>query len=237
MTNKSDTHSGNTCRIVTLTNSLAVCLLHYLSLCNTRLSVCYPIYRDRVSVCLSVTTYIVADYPAICIYTVNHVGFSGCTLQHISCRVPWLPDAAYLVSDFLVTCYTINKYYTFIAKFGEKKKPSGDMHFLGWTNLHVSRLTGQLVLYYTDSWSSTYYRGNMHWIEVLQIFAFHSMWVRRGAQNLYYDFKALAAAAQCRETWQGRHGVWRETRRFVFPPRDFSTPIIFLYSSYQVHEV
>ena len=34
----------------------------------------------------------------------------------------------------------------------------------------------------------------------------------------------------------GRHDVWRETRRFVFPP-DCSTPIIFLYSSYQFYEV
>ena len=35
----------------------------------------------------------------------------------------------------------------------------------------------------------------------------------------------------------GRHDVWRETRRFVLPPRDCSRPIIFLYSSYQFYEV
>ena len=35
----------------------------------------------------------------------------------------------------------------------------------------------------------------------------------------------------------GRHDVWRETRRFIFPPRDFSRAIIFLYSSYQLYEV
>ena len=27
----------------------------------------------------------------------------------------------------------------------------GDMNFLGWTNLHVSRLTGQLIVYFTES--------------------------------------------------------------------------------------
>ena len=35
----------------------------------------------------------------------------------------------------------------------------------------------------------------------------------------------------------GRHDVWRETRQFVFPPRDCSRPIIFLYLSYQFYEV
>ena len=35
----------------------------------------------------------------------------------------------------------------------------------------------------------------------------------------------------------GRHDVWRETRRFVLTPRDFSRPIIFLYSSCQLYEV
>ena len=78
--------------------------------------------------------------------------------------------------------------YTFIAQFGgrhedlfnpdnscrPRAKPEGDMNFLGWTNLHVSRLTGQLIFYYTESWMSTFYRGNMHWIEVLHTFAFHS---------------------------------------------------------------
>ena len=29
--------------------------------------------------------------------------------------------------------------------------PEGDMDFLGWTNLHVSRLTEQLIVYYTES--------------------------------------------------------------------------------------
>ena len=52
----------------------------------------------------------------------------------------------------------------------------------------------------------------MHWIEILQTLAFHFKSVRLGAQNLYYDVTALAAAAQCRKTRQedttswGRHG-------------------------------
>ena len=41
----------------------------------------------------------------------------------------------------------------------------------------------------------------MYWIEVLHTLAFHSQWVRLGV--MYYDVIALAAAAQCRETWQG----------------------------------
>ena len=77
------------------------------------------------------------------------------------------------------------------------------MNFLGWTNIHVSRLTGQLIVYYTESWRRIYYQGNMHWIEVLYTLAFHSQWVRLGARNMYYDVIALAAAAQCRETRQG----------------------------------
>ena len=83
--------------------------------------------------------------------------------------------------------------------------PEGDMNFLGWTNLRVSRLTGQLIVYYTESWRRTYYQGNMHWIEVLHALAFHSQWARLVAQNIYmcYDVIALAAAAQCRETWKG----------------------------------
>ena len=81
--------------------------------------------------------------------------------------------------------------------------PEGDMDFLGWTNLHVSRLTGQLIVYYTESWRRTFYRENIHWIEVLYSLAFHSQWVVLGAQNMYYDVIALAAAAQCRETRQG----------------------------------
>ena len=35
----------------------------------------------------------------------------------------------------------------------------------------------------------------------------------------------------------GKHDVLRETRRFVFPPCDFSRPIIFLHSSYQSYAV
>ena len=35
----------------------------------------------------------------------------------------------------------------------------------------------------------------------------------------------------------GRHDVWRETPQFVFPPRNCSRPIIFLYLSYQFYEV
>ena len=108
-------------------------------------------------------------------------------------------------------------HYTFIDQFGgrhkdlfnpenscrPRAKPEGDMNFLGWTNLHVSRLAGQLIVYYTESWRKAYYQGNMHWVEVLHSLAFHSQWVRLGAQNIYYDVIALAAAAQCRETRQG----------------------------------
>ena len=81
--------------------------------------------------------------------------------------------------------------------------PEGDMNFLGWKNLRVSRLTGQLIVYFTERWRRTYYQGNIHWIEVLHSLACHSQWVRLGAQNMYYDVIALAAAAQCRETRQG----------------------------------
>ena len=102
--------------------------------------------------------------------------------------------------------------YTFIALFGgshedlshpenschPRAKPEGDINFLGGTNLHVSRLTRQLTVYYTESWSTTLY-----------------------------------SAERCAV----KHDVWRETRRFVFPPRDFSRPIIFLKSSYQLYEV
>ena len=35
--------------------------------------------------------------------------------------------------------------------------PEGDMNFLGGTNLRVSRLTGQLIVYYTESCSTTLY--------------------------------------------------------------------------------
>ena len=43
----------------------------------------------------------------------------------------------------------------------------------------------------------------MHWIEVFHALAFHSQWERLGAQNMYFDVTALAAAAECRETGQG----------------------------------
>ena len=63
------------------------------------------------------------------------------------------------------------KYYTFIAQFGgrhedlshrenscrPRAKPEGDINFLGGTNLRVSRLTGQLIVYYTESCSTTLY--------------------------------------------------------------------------------
>ena len=32
-----------------------------------------------------------------------------------------------------------------------RAKPEGDMYFLDGTNLHVSRLTRQLIVYYTES--------------------------------------------------------------------------------------
>ena len=60
-------------------------------------------------------------------------------------------------------------HYTFIAQFGgrhedlshpenscrPRAKPEGDMNFLGGTNLLVSRLTRQLIVYYIESWSTT----------------------------------------------------------------------------------
>ena len=79
---------------------------------------------------------------------------------------------------------------------GKFMSPEGDMNFLGGTKLRVSRLTGQLIVYYTESCSTTLY-----------------------------------SAERCAV----RHD--RETRRFVLPPRDFSRPITFLYSSYQLYEV
>ena len=56
---------------------------------------------------------------------------------------------------------------------------------------------------------------------------------------LYREAVARRYTAQCVVPWDttGKHDVWRETRRFVLPPRDFSRPIIFLYSSYQLYEV
>ena len=55
--------------------------------------------------------------------------------------------------------------YTFIDQFGgrhedlshpensfrPRAKPEGYMNFLDGTNLHISRLTGQLIVYYTES--------------------------------------------------------------------------------------
>ena len=60
------------------------------------------------------------------------------------------------------------EHYTFIAS------PSGHMNFLGGTNTHISRLTGQLIVYYTESLRSTFHRRNMHRIEVSHTLAFHS---------------------------------------------------------------
>ena len=37
------------------------------------------------------------------------------------------------------------------------KSLEGDMNFLGGTNLHVSRQSGQLIVYYTESCSTTLY--------------------------------------------------------------------------------
>ena len=65
----------------------------------------------------------------------------------------------------------IGQQYTFIVQFGgrhedlshpenscrPRAKPEGDMDFLGGTNLRVSRLTGQLIVYYTESCSTTLY--------------------------------------------------------------------------------
>ena len=134
-------------------------------------------------------------------------------------EIPWL-----LLLQAL-GIYLVHVYHTFIAQFGGRHEdlfspenpclpqasPSSDMNFLGWTNLHVSRLTGQLIVNYAESWRSTYYQGNMNWIEVLHTLAIHSKWVRRCVQNLHYNVTAEVAAAQCRETWQedmmsgGRH--------------------------------
>ena len=66
------------------------------------------------------------------------------------------------------------QHYTFIAQFGgrhedlshpensyrPRAKPEGDVNFLGGTNLRVSRLTGQLIVYYTESCSTTLYSAS-----------------------------------------------------------------------------
>ena len=130
-------------------------------------------------------------------------------------------------------------YYTFIAQFGgrhedlfnpenscrQRTKPEVNMNFLGWTNLHVSGLTGQLIVYYTESWRSTSNQRNMHWIKVLH----------RAKPVLWHHGSSRHRAVPWDMT--GRYNVWRETQRFVFPPRDFSWPIIFLSSSYQLYKV
>ena len=80
--------------------------------------------------------------------------------------------------------------------------PTQKIHVARGTNLHVSRLTGQLIFI-----------------------------IPKGEARRY--------TAQSVVPWDttGNHDVWRETRRFVFPPGDFSRPIIFLYSSCQLYEV
>ena len=85
---------------------------------------------------------------------------------------------------------------------------------------------------------STYYQGNMHCIEVLHTLAFHSKGVRLGVQIkpvLWRHNPCRCSAVPWDMT--GRHDVWRETQRFVLPPRDFSRQIIFLYLSYYFYEV
>ena len=115
--------------------------------------------------------------------------------------------------------------------------PEGDMNFLGWKNLRVSWLTGQLIVYFTERWRRTYYQGNIHWIEVLHTnglsFSVSETW--RAKHVLWRHSPSRRSAVPWDAT--GRHGVWMETRRFVFPPRDCSRPLVFLYSSYQFHEV
>ena len=80
-----------------------------------------------------------------------------------------IKSAHKLVAKLLI--YHEIELYTFIAQFGgrhedlshpenscrPRAKPEGDMNFLGGTNLRVSRLTGQLIVYYTESCSTTLY--------------------------------------------------------------------------------
>ena len=40
--------------------------------------------------------------------------------------------------------------------------PEGDMNFRDGTNLYVSRLTGQLIVYYTESWNTTFYSAERY---------------------------------------------------------------------------
>ena len=75
-----------------------------------------------------------------------------------------------MLSDVLLL-FACSDLYTFIAQFGgrhedlshpenscrPRAKPEGDMNFLGGTNLRVSRLTEQLIVYYTESCSTTLY--------------------------------------------------------------------------------
>ena len=76
--------------------------------------------------------------------------------------------------------------------------PERDMDFLGWTNLHVSRLTGQLktegALIIEETCIES--KFSIFWPFILREWDF-------ARKNLYYDVTALAAAAQSHETWQG----------------------------------
>ena len=130
----------------------------------------------------------------------------------------WYQDkiCSYNKSDVLEVkiCVSFSFQYTFIAQFGgrhedlshpenscrPRAKPDGDMNFLDWTNLHVSRLTGQF-------------------------------------NCLLYIPKAEVRPYTSQSVVTGRHDVWSESRRFVFPPCDVSRPIILLYSSYQLYKV
>ena len=62
------------------------------------------------------------------------------------------------------------------------------MNFLGWTNLHVSRVTGQLIAYYSESWSTTLYaQSTVSWDMTM-----HTTWhVDMTSQDQSYFFICL----------------------------------------------
>ena len=69
--------------------------------------------------------------------------------------------------------------------------PERDRNFLGRTNLHVSQQTGQLIVYYTESYRSYNSWKSRLWKEVWQISAFHWRRVRRDTQSMYSDSTAI----------------------------------------------
>ena len=76
------------------------------------------------------------------------------------------------------------RYFTFISQFGGRHEdffnpenscvPWAKQNFLGWKKSSCLPTNWEIIVYYTESLRSTYYRGNMHWIEVLHTLAYFS---------------------------------------------------------------